>query len=111
MEYPFEMNVQRSVTINLVNGLNNNGNCEVGLFEVKGALLRSQVVTGAYKIYIQQEWERANDLTRSIKLLKFLMAPQRIGQCWTQGRAPMCGITPRMPALTPWSACTGAASR
>jgi hypothetical protein len=31
-EYPFEMNVRRSVIVNLVGGLDNN-NCEVGLFD------------------------------------------------------------------------------
>jgi hypothetical protein len=43
-EYSFEMNVRRvrrSVIINLVWGLDNNGNCEVGMFEVNGKPLRS----------------------------------------------------------------------
>ncbi len=31
-DYPFEMNVRRSVIVNLVGGLDNNRNCEVGLF-------------------------------------------------------------------------------
>jgi hypothetical protein len=42
------MNVRRSVIVNLVGGLDNNGNCEVGMFEVNGVPLRSQVVTAAY---------------------------------------------------------------
>ncbi len=59
--------------VNLVGGLDNNGNCEVGLFEVNGMPLRSQVATAMYEIYIRQEWARANDLTGSIKLLEYLM--------------------------------------
>jgi hypothetical protein len=31
-KYPCEMNVRRSVIVNLVGGLDNNGNCEVGMF-------------------------------------------------------------------------------
>ncbi len=66
--------VRRSVIINLVWGLDNNGNCEVGMFEVNGKPLRSQVVTAAaYEMYVQQEWARANDLTGSIKLSEYLM--------------------------------------
>jgi hypothetical protein len=30
-EYPFEKNVRRSVIVNLVGGLDNNSNCEVGI--------------------------------------------------------------------------------
>jgi hypothetical protein len=40
--YPFEMNVSRLVIVNLVGGLDNNDNCEVGLFEVNGVPLKSQ---------------------------------------------------------------------
>ncbi len=73
-EYPFEMNVRRSVIVNLLGGLDNNGSCEVGMFEVNGVPLRSKVVTAAaYDMYVQQEWARANDLTGSIKLSEYLM--------------------------------------
>jgi hypothetical protein len=69
------MNVRRSVIVNLVGGLDNNGSCEVRMFEVNGVPLRSQVVTAAaYKIYVWQEWARANDLTGSIKLSEYLMS-------------------------------------
>jgi hypothetical protein len=37
------MNVRRSVIVNLVGGPDNNGNCEVGLFEVNGVPLQGQV--------------------------------------------------------------------
>jgi hypothetical protein len=67
-EYPFEMNIRRSVAVNLVGGLDNDGNCKVGLFEVNGVPLKSQVATAAHEIYVRQEWARANDLTGSIKL-------------------------------------------
>jgi hypothetical protein len=72
-DYPFEMNVRRSVIVNLVGRLDNNGNCEVGLFKVKGVPLRSQVASAMYKIYVRQEWARANDLTGTIKLSEYLM--------------------------------------
>jgi hypothetical protein len=57
-----------SMIVNLVSGLDNNSNCEMGLFEVNGVPLRSQVTTSMYEIYVRQEWARANDLTGSIKL-------------------------------------------
>jgi hypothetical protein len=44
-EHPFEMNFSMTVIVNLVGGLDK-GNCEVGLYEVKGVPLRSQVVVG-----------------------------------------------------------------
>jgi hypothetical protein len=72
-EYSFEMKVRRSVVVNLIGGLDNDGNCEVGLFEVNGVPLKSQVATAAYEIYVRQEWARANNLTRFIKLSEFLM--------------------------------------
>jgi hypothetical protein len=72
-EYPCEMNVRRSVIVNLVGGLDNNGNCEVGMFEVRGVPLRSQVMTAMYEIYVCQEWARANNLIGSIKLSEYLM--------------------------------------
>ncbi len=34
------MNIRRSVIVNLIGGLDNNGNCEVGMFEVRGVPLR-----------------------------------------------------------------------
>jgi hypothetical protein len=72
-DYLFEMNVRRSVIVNLVGGLDNNGNCEVGLFEVNGVPLKSQMATAMYEIYVRQEWARANDLTGTIKLSEYLM--------------------------------------
>jgi hypothetical protein len=36
------------VVFNLVGGLDNDGNCEVGLFEVNGMPLKSQVATASY---------------------------------------------------------------
>jgi hypothetical protein len=45
------MIARRSVVFNLVRGLDN-GNCKVGLFEVNGVPLKSQVATVAYQIYI-----------------------------------------------------------
>jgi hypothetical protein len=67
------MNVRRSVIVNLVGGLDNNGNCEVGMFGVRGVPLRSQVMTAMYEIYVCQEWARANNLIGSIKLSEYLM--------------------------------------
>jgi hypothetical protein len=55
---------------------------EVGLFEVQGVSLRSQVATTAYEIYIRKEWARANDLTGSIKLSEYLMGTSTD---WTLG--------------------------
>jgi hypothetical protein len=72
-DYMFDMNVRLSVIVNLVGGLDNNGNCEVGLFEVNGVPLKGQVATAMYDIYVSQEWARANDLTGSIKLSEYLM--------------------------------------
>jgi hypothetical protein len=71
-DIPFEMSVRRSV-IDLVGGLDNNGNCEVGLYEVNGVPLKSQMATAMYEIYVRQEWARANDLMGTIKLSEYLM--------------------------------------
>ena len=67
------MNVRRSIIVDLVVGLDNNGNCEVGLYEVNGVPLRNQMTTAMYEIYVRQEWARANDLTGTIKLSEYLM--------------------------------------
>jgi hypothetical protein len=67
-DYPFEMNVRRAIIVDLVGGLDKDGNCEVGLYEVNGMPLRNQMATGMYEIYVRQEWARANDLTGTIKL-------------------------------------------
>jgi hypothetical protein len=37
-EYLFEMNIRRSVVVNLIGGLDNIGNCKVRLFEVTACL-------------------------------------------------------------------------
>jgi hypothetical protein len=47
-DYPFEMSVRRLVIVNLVGGLDNNGNCKVGLFEVNGVPLKSQTASAMY---------------------------------------------------------------
>jgi hypothetical protein len=39
-DYPFEMNVRRAIIVDLVGGLDN-GNCEVGLYEVNGVPLQN----------------------------------------------------------------------
>jgi hypothetical protein len=72
-DYPFEMNVRRSVIVDLVGGLDNNGNCEVVLYEVNGVPLKSQMATAMYEIYVCQELATANDLTGTIKLSEYLM--------------------------------------
>ncbi len=72
-DYPFEMNVRRAIIVDLVGGLDNNGNCEVGLYEVNGVTLRNQMATAMYEIYVRQEWARANDLTGTIKLSEYLL--------------------------------------
>jgi len=48
-DYPFEMNVRRAIIVDLVGGLENDGNCEVGLYEVNGVLLRNQMPTAMYR--------------------------------------------------------------
>ncbi len=78
-DYPFEMNVRRAIIVNLVGGLDNNGNCEVGLYEVNGVPLRNQMATAMYEIYVRQERARANDLTGTIKLSEYLMGTPRTG--------------------------------
>jgi hypothetical protein len=72
-DYPFEMNVRRSVVVDLLGGLDNDANCEVGLYEVNGVPLRNQMATAMYEIYVRREWARANDLTGTIKLSEYLM--------------------------------------
>ncbi len=67
------MNVRRSIIVDLVGGLDNDGNCEVGMYEVNGMPLRNQMATAMYEIYVRQEWARANDLTGTIKLSEYLM--------------------------------------
>ena len=49
-DYPFEMNVRRAIIVDLVGGLDNDGNCEVGLYEVNGVPLRNQMATAMYEI-------------------------------------------------------------
>jgi hypothetical protein len=72
-DYLFEMNVRRAIIVDLGGGLDNDGNCEVGLYEVNGVPLRNQMATAMYEIYVRQEWARANDLTGTIKLSEYLM--------------------------------------
>jgi hypothetical protein len=67
------MKVRRSVIVNLVGGLDNNSNCEVGLFEVNGVPPKNQMARAMYEIYVRQEWARSNDLTGTIKLSEYLM--------------------------------------
>jgi hypothetical protein len=50
-DYPFEMNVRRAIIVDLMGGLDNDGNCEVGLYEVNGVPLRNQVATAIYEIW------------------------------------------------------------
>ncbi len=56
-----------------VEGLDNDGNCEVGLYEVNRVPLRNQMARAMCEIYIRQEWARANDFTGTIKLLEYMM--------------------------------------
>jgi hypothetical protein len=72
-DYPFEMNVRRAVIVNLVGGLDNDGNCGVSLYEVNGVPLRNQMAMAMYEMYVRQERARANDLTGTIKLSEYLM--------------------------------------
>jgi hypothetical protein len=72
-DYLFEMNVWRAIIVDLGGGLDNDGNCEVGLYKVNGVPLRNQMATAMYEIYVRQEWARANDLTGTIKLSEYLM--------------------------------------
>jgi hypothetical protein len=67
-EHPFEMNVRQGVTVDLVGGLDNYGNCEVGVCDFKGVTLKNQMASAMYEIYVRQEWAGANDLTGTIKL-------------------------------------------
>jgi hypothetical protein len=67
------MNVRRSLIANLVEGLDNNGNCKVGLFAVNRMPLKSQMATAMYEVYVRQEWAKANDLRGTIKLSEYLM--------------------------------------
>ncbi|MFN9905363.1 MAG: hypothetical protein ACK56F_04460, partial [bacterium] len=72
-EHPFEMNVRQGVTVDLVGGLDNYGNCRVGVFDFNGVTLENQMASAMYEIYVRQEWARANDLTGTIKLSEYLM--------------------------------------
>jgi hypothetical protein len=52
------MNIRRSIIVDLMGGLDNNGNngnCEVGLYKVNGVPLRNQMATAMYEIYVRQE--------------------------------------------------------
>ncbi len=73
-EHPFEMGVKTDFSVYLVGGLDAQGNCEVGAYEVNGVMLTSQVVQASYEVDIKQEWARANDLTGTIKLTESLVA-------------------------------------
>jgi hypothetical protein len=110
-DYPFKTNIRRAVIVDLVGGLDNDGNCEVGLYEVNGVPLRNQMATAMYEIYVRQEWARANDLTGPIKLSEYLMGTITDRTLVDSGRAPTSGTTRRMHVTTRWSAYTGAGSR
>jgi hypothetical protein len=110
-DYPFEMNVRRSVIVNLVGGLDSDSNCKVGLFEVNGAPLRSQVATVMYEIYVRQEWARANDLTGTIKLLEYLMGTTTDQTLVDSGEDTYVWDYWQDACPTCWSACTEAVSR
>ncbi len=60
-EHPFEMNVRQGVTVDLVGGLDNYGNCRVGVFDFNGVTWENQMASAMYEIYVRQEWARAND--------------------------------------------------
>ncbi len=44
-EHPFEMNVRKGVSVELVGGLDDYGNCRVGMFHLDGVTLESQMAT------------------------------------------------------------------
>jgi hypothetical protein len=73
-EHPFEMGVKTDFSVYLVGGLDAQGNCEVGAYEVDGEMLTGQVVLAAYEVDIRQEWARTNDLIGTIKLSEALVA-------------------------------------
>jgi hypothetical protein len=73
-EHPFEMGVKTDFSVYLVGGLDAQGNCEVGAYEVDGEMLTGQVVLAAYEVDIRQEWARTNDLIGTIKLSEALIA-------------------------------------
>jgi hypothetical protein len=100
------MGVRMNLRVNLVGGLDAHSNCEVGIFEVNGIVLKNQMAQASYEVDIKQEWARANDMTRTIKMTDSLVATTTEGATVTQGSAPMCGTTHRMPSLTQLSACT-----
>ncbi len=72
-EHPFEMNVRQGVTVDLVGGLDNYGNCKVGVFDFNGVTLENQMASAMYEIFVRQEWARVNDLTGTIKLSEYMM--------------------------------------
>ncbi len=51
-EHPFEMNVRQGVTVDLVGGLDNYGNCRVGVFDFNGVTLENQMASAMYEIYV-----------------------------------------------------------
>ena len=73
-EHPFEMGVKTDFSVYLVGGLDAQGNCEVGAYEVDGEMLTNQVVLASYEVDIRREWARTNDLIGTIKLSEALIA-------------------------------------
>ncbi len=68
-------------------GLDAQGNCEVGAYEVDGEMLTGQVVLASYEVDIRQEWARTNDLIGTIKLREALIATTvRSGRVFFLGR-------------------------
>ncbi len=49
-EHPFEMNVRQGVTVDIVGGLDNYGNCRVGVFDFNGVTLENQMASAMYEI-------------------------------------------------------------
>ena len=68
------MGVKTDFSVYLVGGLDAQGNCEVGAYEVDGEMLTNQVVLASYEVDIRQEWARTNDLIGTIKLSEALIA-------------------------------------
>ncbi len=73
-EHPFGMGIKTYFSVYLVGGLDVQGNCEVGAYEVDGEMLTGQVELASYEVDIKQEWTRANDLIGTIKLSESLIA-------------------------------------
>jgi hypothetical protein len=105
------MGIKTYFSVYIVGGLDAQGNCEVGAYEVDSEMLTGQVVLASYEVDIKQEWAPANDLIGTIKLSESLIATTTDRATVDSGEGTYVWNSRRTLAQTLWSAYTQDPSR